>query len=104
MNKSINQSMKLLVFYIAVSLGKIKQLIVIFIKNIDKIIITLIQFFALIALVSITALVLYWIYTKGPNEINIEINIGEIIGGTLIGTGSLIAGKAYAIKNNINNK
>ncbi|MCQ8118975.1 hypothetical protein [Methylomonas rosea] len=41
--------------------------------------------------------VIYWGMTVSP-EISVELNIGELIGGSLVGIGAALAGGAYAIK------
>ena len=38
-----------------------------------------------------------WGYRHGDPEISIELDIGQLIGGTLLGTGALLAGGAYAL-------
>jgi hypothetical protein len=38
-----------------------------------------------------------WGYLHGDPEISIELDIGQLIGGTLLGTGAILAGGAYAL-------
>lgn len=43
------------------------------------------------------AYVMYWGISVSP-DISVEINVGELIGGSLVGIGAALAGGAYAIK------
>jgi hypothetical protein len=39
----------------------------------------------------------YWGYRHGNPDISIDLDIGQLVGGTLLGTGALLAGGAYAL-------
>lgn len=39
----------------------------------------------------------YWGIQHGDPEISIDLDIGQLVGGTLLGTGALLAGGAYAL-------